>query len=82
MTQEYRITTNGLVFRIEYLRPARFWTKAAWVPLYREDSSELYGSAPAEFDTEPQAQKALQKIKAEIEAQERGFQPIIGEVRS
>jgi hypothetical protein len=74
---EYRVTTDGIEFRVEWLRPARFWRRAAWLPVYR--LSVMFPEHPieAKFATEAEANEAITHIRKVNAAKERGWQEAI-----
>ena len=69
---KYRIVTNGLNYRIQWLSITIF-RKPKWIWIYRIHPE---GSHIAEFDTKEEAENGLRRTKECAEAKERGYQPI------
>ena len=77
--KEYRITSNGLIWHIEYLKHYKsFWRRRPqqkWVIIQRSLGYDGY-QIDASFYSLGSAQQTLCDIKAQNEADERGFIPV------
>ena len=76
--KEYRITSNGLVWHIEYLKHYKsFWRRPRqkWLTMQRSIGCEGY-QIDANFYSLKAAREALCMIKTEEAAEERGFIPV------
>jgi hypothetical protein len=71
----YRITTNGLTYRVEQLRRPMwlFRRKPTWTPIRFVD---IEGCVMSEFPDKAMAQKCIDQAIAEEEAKRQGFQPL------
>lgn len=76
MSTEYRVTTNGTLWRVEYLRPARFWRKAKWLPMQREDILFPFTRTPATFSSEQAALAAMKSMQEADLVKTREWKPI------
>jgi len=70
---KYRIVTNGLNYRIQWLSKSLILRKPTWKWIYRIHPA---GSYIAEFGTKEEAENGLRRTKECAEAKERGYQPI------
>jgi hypothetical protein len=71
---QYRVTTDGNEYRVEWLRPARFWRRARWMPVYRLSLLFPCDAIEARFATEGAARDAIEDIQKANAAKAHGWQ--------
>jgi hypothetical protein len=76
MSSTYRITTNGSMWRVEVFRPARFWRRAAWLPVQIYSDVFSFVSHEAQFPTQAEAEKCAQAMRDDDSAAQHGWQPV------
>ena len=71
--KEYRIVTNGLNYRVQWLGKTLILRRPKWYWLYQ---NTCLGSFIPEFPSILEAQDAIAKSKSQDEAKKRGYVPI------
>lgn len=69
----YRITTNGIKFRVEYLTYTFFRRRPVWSPMLVYHPT---CTMPEEYDTQAEAERALQEYVREETAMLHGWTPV------
>jgi len=70
---EFRIVTNGLVYRLQYFGKVNWLSRNKWRWVCRLHPE---GEYIPDFNSKEEAEKAMERAKKCFEAKERGWQPI------
>lgn len=71
---KFRIITNGLNFRVQWLGRTWLLRRLKWYWLLR---NHLFDSYIPDFDSEEEAKKALIKAREQFDAKDRGYKIIV-----
>lgn len=73
---EYRITSNGIKFRIEWLCHRRFlwWRWSKWKRMWKPDGAG--GFVEAQYDTIDDAERVIKRVQAHDVAEALGWIPV------